>query len=243
MRFKGDYHTHSKYSDGRGTVEEMVAAAAKCGLAEIGLADHGPNNIGTGVKNGQSLLKVQAELAGLELQNPGMKLLSGVEANIISLDGTIDVERDVLEQLDYLLVGLHPNVVPKGPGGLSWVVGNQAPAVMRGYKSRIKNRNTKALVGAIHRYEALAVTHPGLKMEIDIPEVARACEARNTAWEINSGHKHPGYSAVLEAASSGVDFIVNSDAHFPKTVGKLEYGSALLEKAKVPLERIINAME
>ena len=243
MKFKGDYHTHSKHSDGHATVGEIVDAAAKCGLSEIGLADHGPNNIWTGVKNAQSLLKVQDELAELQFKNPDIKLLSGVEANIISLDGTIDVEKDILDRLDYLLVGLHANIIPKGPGGMDWILGNHLPMGMRRFKNRIRNQNTKALVGAVHRYKALAITHPGLKMEIDIPEVARACQVTNTAWEVNTGHRHPGFPAVLEAASSGVDFIVNSDAHCSETVGKLEYGSWILEKARIPIERILNAIE
>jgi len=242
VKFSGDYHTHSTYSDGHGTVKEMVLAAVKCGLAEIGLADHGPANIGTGIKNGKTLLKIQTELEELGLQNPGIKLLGGVEANIVSPDGFIDVEKDVLARLDYLLVGLHPYVIPQGGAGLSWIIGNQVAGIRR-YKSRIRNQNTKALIGAVYRYKVLAVTHPGLKMEIDIPEVARACQIRNTAWEINTGHKHPGFSEILEAAASGVDFIVNSDAHFPETVGRLEYGAQILEKARVPIERILNAME
>lgn len=34
------YHNHTRWSDGRGTVAEMVAAAAALGLEEIGISDH-----------------------------------------------------------------------------------------------------------------------------------------------------------------------------------------------------------
>jgi len=240
MEFRGDYHTHSTYSDGRQTVREIAAAAARRGLSEIGLADHGPANIGAGVKSGQTLLQVKKELQELQAEYPGMKLLAGVEANIVSIGGLLDVEKSLLAQLDFLLVGLHPYVIPRGSGGLGWIIGNRIAAGAARYRTRVKNTNTKALIGAIHRYKVEAVTHPGLKMEIDIAEAARACQVRNTAWEINSGHRHPDLAGVLQAAACGVDFVVNSDAHFPETVGQLEYGARLLEKAKVPAERIRN---
>jgi putative hydrolase len=60
-------------------------------------------------------------------------------------------------------------------------------------------------------------------------------------WEINAGHKYPNYQQVLEAARCGVDFIVNSDAHFPESVGYLDYGAWVVEKCQIPLERVKNA--
>ena len=36
------YHTHSTYSDGKNTLEEMVLAAISCGMKEIGFSDHAP---------------------------------------------------------------------------------------------------------------------------------------------------------------------------------------------------------
>ena len=35
-----DLHTHSYYSDGKASPEEMVLAAIEKGLAEIGISDH-----------------------------------------------------------------------------------------------------------------------------------------------------------------------------------------------------------
>ena len=36
------YHSHSKYSDGKNTLEEMVQSAIACGMKEIGFSDHAP---------------------------------------------------------------------------------------------------------------------------------------------------------------------------------------------------------
>ena len=42
MRLWGDYHTHTSYSHGRGTVGDMVLAAKDRGLKEVAITDHGP---------------------------------------------------------------------------------------------------------------------------------------------------------------------------------------------------------
>ena len=39
------YHTHSKYSDGKNTLEEMVQSAIEMGCLEIGFSDHAPMTI------------------------------------------------------------------------------------------------------------------------------------------------------------------------------------------------------
>jgi len=243
VQFNGDYHMHTAYSDGRATVREMVMAGLDCGLSEIGLADHGPNNIGTGVKNSQVFLAIKEELAHLQVENSALQLYAGAEADVVSLAGDLDIEAKVIKGLDHLIVGLHPFVWPKDTGGLIWLAENQLVKLFPTLKSRVKNDNTKALVEAIHKHDVWAISHPGLKMPVDIPEVARACAARNTAWEINTGHKYPTYHEVLEAAHHGVNFLVNSDAHYPETVGCLEYGSWVLEKAGVGTERVLNAVQ
>ncbi|MGB4018886.1 MAG: PHP domain-containing protein [Syntrophomonadaceae bacterium] len=243
MKFFGDYHMHTTYSDGRATVEEMVEAGQNCGLEEIGLADHGPRNIGTGVKNEKTFLLIKDELNKIQEAKPEIKLSVGAEANIINPAGDLDLTREVIKDLDYLIVGLHPFVRPRGSGGLCWLLGNQLIRFIRPLERRVQNANTKALVEAIYKHKVWAISHPGLKMPIEIAEVARACIARGTAWEINTGHKHPCLADALAAARSGVDFVVNSDAHFPETVGSLEYGSWVLEKAGVDPKRVLNAYQ
>ncbi|MDX9873036.1 MAG: PHP domain-containing protein [Clostridia bacterium] len=243
MKFYGDYHTHSVFSDGRGTVAEMVAAAARRGLKEIGITDHGPANIGTGVKNEDVFLQIRREIEELQPALPELKIFLGAEADPVSPDGELDISRKMIDQLDYLLVGLHPYVRPKNITSAGWLAGNQAGKVFPGLRSRIINANTKALVEAVHKYKVKAITHPGLMMPIDIGETARACLKCGVAWEINSGHRFPSYREVLRAARCGVDFIVSSDAHFPETVGRLDYGAEVLHRAGVPAMRVVNAVD
>ena len=241
VEFYGDYHLHSTYSDGRCSVEEMVMAASLTGLEEMGLADHGPRTIFSGLKSDQTLLEIKEEIEQLRPHYPDLQINLGVEANIISLNGQLDVGKEIIAELDLLLAGFHPYILPDRGVDVPWVLRNQAAKIFPIIKSRVRNENTKALVETIYRYDVDIISHPGLKMPIDIAEVARACLIKDTFWEINAGHKFPGLQEVSALARLGVNFVVNSDAHFAESVGALEYGSWVLEKARVPQEQIKNA--
>lgn len=240
MKFYGDYHTHTVYSDGRGTIPEMLAAAQVRGLKEIGITDHGPANIGTGVKNEEVFLRIKKEIEELRPALPELRIFVGAEADPLNPAGDLDISREVIDQLDYLLVGLHPYVQTKEAG---WLINNFAKRAFSGLKKRVLADNTKALVEAVHKYKVKAITHPGMGMPIDIAETARACVKRGTYWEINTGHRFPPLADVRQAARCGVEFIVNSDAHFPRTVGRLEYGAEVLQQAGIGSERVVNACQ
>ena len=98
----------------------------------------------------------------------------------------------------------------------------------------------KATVAALENNPVDILSHPGLFFEVDMAEVARACIREEVLFEINCGHHHPQLEEVEVAFRTGVDFIINSDAHFHDTVGELEYGSRLVEKLGIPAERIAN---
>jgi putative hydrolase len=233
---------HTQYSDGRAGVADMVEAACLKKLKEIGIADHGPANIGTGVKTSETYIQIKAETRELANIFPDLKIMVGAEADIVGLAGELDIDKGVIKELDYLLVGLHPFVMPNDFGtAWNYVMGNQLIKINKGLKEKIKNINTKTLIDSLYKNDVLAVTHPGLKMDVDYQELTRACIKTDTALEINTGHKFPKVSDVLSIADSGVNFIVNSDAHFPETVGEFDYGSYVLLKAGITEERVMNA--
>ncbi len=242
MEFIGDFHMHSTYSDGRYSIEDMVEAGRKCGFLSMAITDHGPHNVGFGVKKAETFLEIKEKLALLNQNCADIQLLCGCEANIIGLEGEIDVPAAIYEQLDVLIVGLHPLARPEKLSQV-WDLNlrNQAARFSRGQKNKVINTNTKTLLAAMDAHPISIISHPGLGMPIDVPEVARGCAKHNVLYEINCGHRFPSLDDILAAGKEGVNFIVDSDAHFTDSVGKLEYGSNLLQQAEVPLERIVNA--
>ena len=50
MEILGDYHTHTVFSHGHGSIEDNVKAAIKMGLKEIAITDHGFSHNSYGVR-------------------------------------------------------------------------------------------------------------------------------------------------------------------------------------------------
>lgn len=247
MEFFADLHCHTKYSDGRNTVDEMITAAKNKGLQRLAITDHGPNNIGTGVRNSETYLQIKDEIKeSLEAEKgneQNIEVWVGAEADIIDLAGGIDVPKKIYQQLDWLIIGLHPYSLPTTINGIiNLSLYNQLAKVSGNVKERVRNSNTKTLVEALYMHPADCVSHPNLQMAVDIKEVARACTKTDTAYEINTGHSYQQASDIYEVAKEGVNFVVNSDSHYAETLGELDYGAELLEKAGVDSEQVINTL-
>ncbi|MBZ4686596.1 MAG: putative hydrolase [Clostridia bacterium] len=237
----GDYHMHSKYSDGRATIAELAKAAKELGLKEIAITDHGPRNIGTGVKSAGKYLEIKEEAAKLNKDQSDFKILVGAEADVISCDGDIDVPEEIYKELDILLIGLHPYALPNNLRDIWQLTLQNLIHNYTGYlKGKVIESNTKALKNAIKRHRPYAVTHPGLKMPVDLEEIADACVKTGTLFEINTGHDFQKPQQIEIVASYGTAFIVNSDAHYTGSVGKLDPGFKILLKAKISPEKIAN---
>lgn len=239
-----DYHTHTRYSHGRGSVEDNVRAAVERGLEQVAITDHGPASLGwVGLRGQRAWESMRREVAKVNASYPGISVLCGVEANVIGLEGQLDVPRARLEELDLVLAGLHLEVWPASiRDGARLVANNLAGArLSRRLARRARNDNTKALVEATFKNQITIITHPGLKVSIDTAELARACARRGTAMEINSAHRVMTREYIEIAARHGVKFAISSDAHRPQDVGELEAGRRLAQAAGLEPGQVINA--
>ncbi|MCG8401872.1 MAG: PHP domain-containing protein [Firmicutes bacterium] len=241
MELYADWHTHTTYSDGRGTPEEVVAAAARRGLDEVAITDHGPRGMFIGVKEAGVFLKLKKEAVRLSGKYP-VRVLVGAEANVIGMSGELDLPREVIEELDIVIAGLHPQVwcVPWWKT-VTWILPNQVGRAFPRVRERMRRVNTVALVEAVRRNPLTFVSHPNLMMAVDLDAVAAACAETGCAMEINAGHHYDRDAVVRAALRRGVPLVVNSDAHFPATVGEQAEGAALLEKHGVSPEQVLNA--
>ncbi len=166
----------------------------------------------------------------------------GAEANIRDLQGTLDLPIEIIAELDILIAGLHPYTLPTSiKDGWALFAQNSLRHLGRGQQEKAINNNTKAIVETAYNNPQLDIlSHPGLFFTVDIAEVARACVVNDVLFEINCAHEYPDISAIIEANRVGVDFIINSDAHFQETVGNLDYGVKLVEKLEIAPEQVAN---
>ncbi|MBS4021826.1 MAG: PHP domain-containing protein [Dethiobacter sp.] len=240
MRVIADYHTHTVYSHGKGSIEDNVRAALSAGLKIIGITDHGPGHFFIGIRGVPAFRRMQSEIERLRYKYPDIEILFGVEANIVDTDGTIDVPASILRELDILLVGYHKLVKPQSAAAALLFIKNFIAGWTGGAGESLRRLNTEAITAAVKRYPVDAITHPGLQIDIDTFELAEICAQYGTALEINSsyGEELDGYiEAVLTTQAK---LVINSDAHTPSRVGDFKEAYSLVERLEIPRERIIN---
>jgi putative hydrolase len=242
LRFFADWHTHTCYSHGTGTVLDNAYAAQRRGLKEIAIADHGPANLfGVGVRNLATYASIHQDIEDVKRQVPTVNVLFAAEANIIDRDGAIDIPPSMQDKFDLLLVGLHILVKPQSLGRtIPVALSNIMAKVYRQGEQAALVKNTDMLVAAVYRNRVHIVTHPGYRLPIDTLELAKACVLTGTALEINSSHHHTTSDYLRQAAKTGVYFAVGSDAHQPERVGDLSAGWYLAKQAGIDPHQVLN---
>jgi putative hydrolase len=240
-RMTYDIHTHTKFSHGKGTIEENVKAALKKGLLTIGISDHGPGHLFYGVRR-RNIAKMRSEINRLKPLYPDIDILLGVEANIINDTGCLDLSLKEMDCFDYILAGYHYGVL--GQKAISAMKIHSLNILWESFgKSdhwKIKDVNTELVVKAILTNRIKVLTHPGDKGPFDLMEIARACEKMGTMIEVSNWHLAPTTDELKMLAKTGVDFIISSDAHSPKKVGTFEAGLKRLLEAGIDPVRIDN---
>lgn len=244
-RVYADYHTHTCYSRGAGTIRDNARAAKEQGLEVLGIADHAPANWGhLGTTDLKVFQQIMVETKKIEAEFSGLKILAGTEADIISYAGELDIPLSLQRKLDQVLAGFHITIIPKSTAeGFHFLSGRVLGLLSPSLKRKARNENTKAMVAAVYTNEIDIITHPGLHISIDTPELARACVKRNTALEINARHGIKSVAFVKAAAKAGAKFVIGSDAHDPRNVGRLEGGIKSAQLAGLTVDQVINARD
>lgn len=236
MRQFAEYHSHTFYSDGKMTMEELVNAARKQGLEKIGISDHGYKHMMFGVKY-KDYEKMKVEIQGLREKYQDIEILLGVEANILDQYGSIDVDDKIYNIVDYVLAGYHFGSTPKNFRGLK----NHICNYTKPFKDNEIDYNTKAIINAIKNNKILAITHPGDKGRIVTREVALVAAKYDVALEISNHHKNLSYEQLMEVRDiEKLKYLVGADAHKISEMGKVDKALEAIGKANIDINKIIN---
>lgn len=106
MNLRGTFHNHTTESDGRDTLEGMVEEAMDLGLQYLGISDHSKSSAFAGGLDEERLLRQIATIRALEKTLGGFRIFAGNEVDI-RMDGTLDFEDGILEQLDFVVASVH----------------------------------------------------------------------------------------------------------------------------------------
>ena len=238
-----DYHTHTLHSHGKHSVRENALAAAEKGLEAVAISDHGPASLfGVGVRNLDAFLAIRREIEAVQEEHPGVRILLGVEANVVSPDGELDVPRKWQERFDVVLAGLHPLVRWRtAREGARLLALNAGSRLFRRWLAEARAENTRSLVNAVRKNRVHIVTHPGYRLSVDTRKLARACAECGAALEINSGHDHTTEEDIRIARAEGATFALGSDAHSKDRVGDLARAAHMARRAGLASDAIVNA--
>ena len=221
---RGDLHMHTTATDGRASLEDMVAAARKRGLAYVAITDHSRRVTmarGLDARRLRQHWKAIDRLAG---KVKGITVLKGVELDILE-DGRLDLPDDVLAEADWVVASIH--------------YGQNQP----------RERITRRLLNAIRNPHVHAIGHPTGRLigkrkgyEVDLDAVFKAAADSGCLLELNSQPERLDLDdvALRAARERGVGIVISTDAHSVEELGLLEFGVYQARRAGLEARDVAN---
>jgi DNA polymerase (family 10) len=215
----GDLHSHTDWSDGRGTLEEMVFAARDLGRRYLAVCDHAKR-----LKGGR-LERQAEEIAALSERVEGIDVLSGVEVDIRA-NGSLDLPDEILAQRAWVMASVHS--------------GFDQPRVelTRRIMAAMENPHVDCIghpTGRkINRRDAY---------DVDFEALLEKAIETGTFLEINSQPDRLDLADThaRAAAEAGVHIVISTDAHRVHELDYLELGVAQARRGWLTADRIVNA--
>ncbi|MGN0466539.1 MAG: phosphatase [Lachnospiraceae bacterium] len=224
MKYVLDMHSHTLASGhAYSTITEMAKAASEKGLELLGITEHAPMMPGSCGKIYFQNFRV------IPREKFGVKLMFGVELNIMDYNGNVDLEDDILVKSDIRIASLHYPCIKPGT----------------------KEQNTLALIKAMRNKYVDIIGHPDdSHYPLDYELLVKAAKKYSTILEVNNSSLHPrgarqnareNLTCMLTLCEKyQVPIIMDSDSHIDVDVGNHNYSMPLLEELHFPEELILN---
>lgn len=222
---RSELHTHTTWSDGTLSIEEMAEAARSRGIKVLVISDHSG---GLGVAGGLRIEDIHQQRLEIEAvqQRLGdsLQLMQGCEVEIRA-DGTLDFSDEVLSQLDIVTASLHTSL------------------------RQPRDQITQRLLKAIHNPHVDLIGHPTGRMipnregaDLDMEAVLAGAKESGVALEINAHPERLDLDDIYarRAVEMGIRLAINTDAHSASDLDLLHFGVATARRGWVPAEAVIN---
>ncbi|MCW7076841.1 MAG: DNA polymerase/3'-5' exonuclease PolX [Candidatus Syntrophoarchaeum sp.] len=223
-RIKGDLHIHSRWSDGKNSIEEVVDKARSLGYEYVAICDHSP---AIGITRGVNEEKLLDEIIEIERINEDLsdfKVLTGIEVDIRS-DNTLDLPDKILEKLDIVLAAVHTKF------------------------SQSKDAMTRRIISAIKNPHVDIIAHPTGRLigkrdpyDLDIEAVLDAARDTRTILEINANPRRLDLKDIHAryAKEKGVKVAISTDAHDISQMELMPFGVATARRGWLEPEDVLN---
>jgi len=224
QNLRGTFHNHTTESDGRASLDEMVAAAHELGLEYLGIADHSKASFQA---HGLDEKRLAAQVARIrELSDDSLRLFAGTECDILK-DGMLDFPDDVLASLDYVVVSIHSSfTLPE--------------AEMTKRIIRAISNPYVTMLG--HLTGRLLLTREPYR--VDVPAVIEAAAETGTIIELNANPRRldMDWRWWPLAKEKGVKCSINPDAHTTAGLQDLIFGIGAARKGWLTKNDVINTL-
>ena len=227
MKYLSDLHTHSIVSGhAYSTLLENINYCAEKGIKILGTSEHAPTMPGAPHYWYFGNMKVVPRVIN------GVTILRGCEANILDIDGSLDMTDESSRNLDYMIASFHEPV----------------------FKPKSKEENTAAILNVMDKYDKVEILgHLGNpNYELDYEAIVKKAKEKNIMIEINNssllGSSRVGSDVnckkvALLCREIGTKVILTSDSHINTCIGVFNKGIELLEEIQMPKELIMNDPE
>ncbi|MCM1042885.1 MAG: PHP domain-containing protein [Corallococcus sp.] len=235
----GDYHTHTKNSDGKGTLVETLEAADRIGLKQVGISDHGLRHVARGM-HFRDIEKMRTQMEKYKDKYKVQCFLS-IESNIYTSDGKIDLTESQRDLFDYVIAGYHKAVWGKGViDSFRYNIPALFANLRKEYTDSQRRKYTKTVIAAVTSGKINILSHPNYGIPVDMKELAKAATDYGVYLELNGKKVSMTDEEVMTLYDGGVTFIVNSDAHTPDRVGEISVPMSVVDRLKIDKTRIVN---
>lgn len=227
MKYLSDLHTHSIVSGhAYSTLLENINYCAEKGIKILGTSEHAPTMPGAPHYWYFGNMKVVPRVIN------GVTILRGCEANILDIDGSLDMTDESSRNLDYMIASFHEPV----------------------FKPKSKEENTEAILNVMDKYDKVEILgHLGNpNYELDYEAIVKKAKEKNIMIEINNssllGSSRVGSDVkckkvALLCREIGTKVILTSDSHINTCIGVFNKGIELLEEIQMPKELVMNDPE
>ncbi len=225
-KLRGDCHTHTTWSDGGASVEQMAQAAMALGHEYMVITDHSPRLTVAHGLSPERLRQQLEEIAEVNERLAPFRILTGMEVDIL-VDGRLDLDDDLLQRLDVVVASVHSKLsMPREEMTRRMVMAAASPHV--------------DILGHCTGRKVVGRGRPASTFDADL--VFAACSQFGTAVEINCRpeRQDPPEELLTQALGWGCDIAIDTDAHAPGQLEWLPYGADKAVRCGVPAERIIN---
>jgi DNA polymerase (family 10) len=221
---KGDLHMHTRATDGKNTLLEMVQASAAHGYAYVAITEHTHALAMTKGFDRAGFKKQAREIALVQREVPGIRILRGAEVDILE-DGRLDLDDRTLSELDVVIASVHSKFELKEP--------KMTERVLRALRHPCVNvlgHPTGRLLG---KRDPIA---------LDMSKIVKAARELGVLLEINAQPERLDLTDlhVRMAKDAGVKLVIDSDAHRTNELDFMRYGVGQARRGWCTAEDIAN---